>query len=299
MSVEFRYACFGDYPRISRFLDEYWAKDHVYVRIPQLFEWTFGRISLWDREGYSFALAEEKGEIVGILGGIPVVFNCLGQLSRGAWLGNYMVRPDYRGGAVAIRLLNMFSSEHEITATSGLNPAISPLLRALRWQVLEDFPRHFGVMPDAVGRMANLLRLTYPNWQSDRCDAVAQYFRLHDVPTTIQPDELLPPTWDQYDWTELASHTIGAVRDFAYMKWRYAEHPCFAYRFLAVGEGKRTGLAVWRLETIRIATSQGLEEVDRIGRLLEFLPVSRGNAKHLFTAFFHEVQKANALAADF
>jgi len=172
-------------------------------------------------------------------------------------------------------------------------------LRALRWQVLEDFPRHFGVMPDAVGRMANLLRLTYPNWQTDRCDAVAQYFRLHDVPTTIQPDELLPPTWDQYDWTELASHTIGAVRDFAYMKWRYAEHPCFAYRFLAVGEGKRTGLAVWRLETIRIATSQGLEEVDRIGRLLEFLPVSRGNAKHLFTAFFHEVQKANALAADF
>ena len=72
MSVEFRYASFDEYPRIRRFLDEYWAKDHVYVRLPQLFDWTFGRSGVWDREGYSFALAEDKGEIVGIFGRHPV-----------------------------------------------------------------------------------------------------------------------------------------------------------------------------------------------------------------------------------
>ena len=35
---------------------------------------------------------------------------------------------------------------------------------------------------------------------------------------------------------------------------------------LTVREGKRTGLAVWRLETIHRATPQGREPVDRIGR---------------------------------
>jgi len=43
MTVEFRYARFGEDSRIREFLDEYWARNHVYVRMPRLFDWTFGR----------------------------------------------------------------------------------------------------------------------------------------------------------------------------------------------------------------------------------------------------------------
>ena len=43
MSLEVRYAQLDDYPRLSAFLDTYWAKDHVYVRQRSLFDWTFGR----------------------------------------------------------------------------------------------------------------------------------------------------------------------------------------------------------------------------------------------------------------
>ena len=68
MAIDLRYAQADDYSRISTFLDRFWAKDHIYVRMPQLFEWTFGRRRVWDKEGYSFALAEDKGEIIGILG---------------------------------------------------------------------------------------------------------------------------------------------------------------------------------------------------------------------------------------
>ena len=92
MTVEFRYARFGEDSRIREFLDEYWARNHVYVRMPRLFDWTFGRKALWDHDGYSFVLAENAGQIVGILGGVPFVFNCLGRTSRGMWLANYMVR---------------------------------------------------------------------------------------------------------------------------------------------------------------------------------------------------------------
>lgn len=76
MSVEFRYAGLDEYPRVSRFLDEYWAKNHIYVRERPLFDWTFTRRRHWENETYSFAIAEDGSEIVAILGGIPFTFNC-------------------------------------------------------------------------------------------------------------------------------------------------------------------------------------------------------------------------------
>ena len=32
MAVEFRFANLGEYPRISDFLNEHWAKNHIYTR---------------------------------------------------------------------------------------------------------------------------------------------------------------------------------------------------------------------------------------------------------------------------
>jgi hypothetical protein len=301
MTVDFRYLNVGEFHRAGQFLNEYWAKDHVYARMPELFDWTFGRRSLWNREGYSFALAEVKSEIVGILGAIPFVFNCLGRTSRAVWLVNYMVRPDYRQGPVALRLLGMFgSNQPEVTATAGLNSGLIPILKALRWQLLEDFPRHFFLLPHAVKRMVNLLHLTYPDWQEDRAEALAHYFKLPALPdTACQGEKTLPVNWNRYDWPEIASRTVGAVRDLDYLTWRYLEHPFFKYRFIAVREAERTGLAVWRLETIHRVTPRGLEVVDRIGRLVEFLPVSGHNAKNLLSLFAQELHNANAFAADY
>jgi hypothetical protein len=300
MTVEFRYAERGDYPGISRFLDTYWAKDHAYVRFPQLFDWTFGRRNLWGHDGYSFALAEDKSEIVGILGGIPFVFNCLGNTSEGVWTANYMVRPDYRRGVTAIRLLAMFRSHFRATVAFGNNAEVTPLYRALRARLLVDMPRHFMVLPGAVGRMANLLRVTYPDWSGQRAEDLAHAFSRIDIPqTSIQPSNVLPVTWDAQDWPRIALRTIGAARDLDYLTWRYREHPCFQYRFLTVPEGERTGLAIWRLETIRRSTLQGLVEVDRIGRLVEFLPASRDNAQVLLALFWHALADADAIGADY
>ncbi len=61
--------------------------------------------------------------------------------------------------------------------------------------------------------------------------------------------------------------------------------PILNIKFLTVPEGKKNGLAVWRLETIRTETPHGRKDVDRIGRLVEFLPASPANAQALFGAF--------------
>ena len=82
------------------------------------------------------------------------------------------------------------------------------------------------------------------------------------------------------------------------MTWRYLKHPSFQYRFLTVPDGRRTGLAVWRLETIRRKTCHGNEDVDKVGRLVEFLPASRSNAAQLLSVFCNQLRAAGALGAD-
>lgn len=302
MSLTVRYAQAEDYPRISTFLDTHWAKGHVYVRLPQLFDWTFGRRNLWDQEGYSFAVAEDHDDVVGILGGIPFVFNCLGRASRGIWFANYMVHPDYRRGSLALRLLNMFRRPPYTTVIAfGVSTTAVPLYQALRAQVLAEMPRHFGVFRHAEERLAHVLCHTYSDWPMARAQALARTFRLPDasVVETIPEHRTVPACWDAQDWPHWAVRTVGASRQQEYLQWRYGDHPYFTYRFIVVPEGERHGLAVWRLEILRRATPHGLEDIDRLGRLVEFLPTSRDNAKALLAHFWQALHEVDACGADY
>src|ERR1035437_3218739 len=253
MSIQFRYVGLDEYSRVSQFLDEYWAKNHIYVRDRPLFDWTFTRKSHWDAETYSFAVAEDEGQIVAILGGIPFTFNCFGKSSKAVWIVNYAVRPDHRRGPAALKLLSTFRKPpFQAVIASGLNPASTIIYKVLRGVVLPEMPRHFAVFPNAAGRTADLLQLTYPDWTRERAVSLAKAFVLagngdHSVPHGTT----LPASWDETDWPKIASQTVGAARDTDYLNWRYVQHPCFKYGIVTVPEGNRTGLAVWRLEPIQ------------------------------------------------
>lgn len=301
MSVDFRYANRNEYPAISRFLDEHWAKDHVYCRNQALFDWTFHREGYWPDGQYSFAMAEDKGELVGILGGIPFAFNCFGRRLKGVWIANYAVRPDYRKGATALQLLAQFRRpEFYACVAFGITRASAVIYRVLRGEVLPLIPRSVVVLPGNTSRMVNLLTVAHPDWPADRARALAKPFELGALPegATACSDKV-PAGWDRADWPRIAASTIGAARDRDYLDWRYARHPVFNYRVIAVPEGDRTGLAVWRLETIRRQTPEGRVDIDKFGRLIEFLPASRANARKLGAAFLEHLCGAGAFGADF
>jgi hypothetical protein len=301
MAVEFRYAKIGEYPRISDFLDQHWAKNHVYTRMRPLFDWSFHRTGHWDPDTYSFSVALDGDELVGILGAIPFTLNRFGEAAKAVWIVNYVIRVDYRKGATALKLLSSFRKpEFSAVVAFGINPATAVIYQVLRGKVLPEIPRHFLVMPHRVGRMVRALKGAYPGWGSERATDLASAFQLARLP--IGPSQVshsLPSGWDEKDWPEHASRSIGAARDADYLNWRYARHPAFKYEFVAVPDGDRTGVAVWRLETIRAETPRGLEDVDTIARLVEFLPASPTNAEALFAAFLNEVDRAGAMAADY
>jgi hypothetical protein len=301
MTPEFRYAQPHDYASISKFFDRYWAKNYVYALNPELFAWTFGRRSLWDQDSYSFAIIEDGGEIAGILGAIPFLFNNRGATLRALWFANLMVRPEYRRGALPLRLLAMFRRPpYGVNAVSGINSRAIELYQKLHWQLMGPLPRHFAVCPFAFERMVRLLRMAFDNWDLGRAESLARFFITKEVPGAVaQSCAELPSDWNARDWQKIASQTIGAARDADYLTWRYLRHPSFDYRLQAIPEGSRTGLAVWRLESIRAATSKGSEEVDRIGRLVEFLPVSQNNARNLWRRFWKDMVETNAIGADY
>ncbi len=302
MTAELRYAQFADFSRICKFLDQYWERNYIYVRKPELFKWTFGRTDLWDQEGYSIALMEDKDELVGILGAIPFEFNCLGQTQRAVWIVNHLVSPDHRRGPLAMKLLSAFRrSPYDVNIAFGLSSHLVPMYQIMRWKVLKAIPRHFAILPNATKRASRVIALAHADWDADRAEALADRFRIDKIiaPPTVPFSRSVPETWDRRDWPLMASNTIGAARDKNYLTWRYLNHPCFEYRFRAVPEGDRTGILVWRLETIRQSTISRSEDIDRIGRVVEFLPVSRNNAGNLLSILWHELLEADALGADY
>jgi Acetyltransferase (GNAT) domain len=301
MTTAFRYATEADYPSIASFLDEYWAKNHIYVRSPKLFNWTFHRPGYWETGGYSFALAEDNNEAIGILGGILYTFNVFGKTNRAAWIANYAVRPDHRKGTAAFKLLSMFrNAQFPVVIASGLNPDTVVIYKVLRGQVLPEMPRHVMVLPEAVDRMAKLVQLTKPEWDAARAhDAVAPFAPQTSETSTEEGGSDLPASWDVVDWPAIAAVTVGASRDSDYLEWRYRKHPLFEYRFITLADGERTGLLVWRLETIRQEVDGVRTDLDRIGRVVEFLPTGPENAERLMGILRNQLRKSDAMGADF
>jgi hypothetical protein len=300
MQLEFRYALPDEYPQIAQFIDAHWARNHVYCRNEDLYHWTFSRPGHWDPQGSSVAVALADGELAGILGGIPFTFNRFGDTGKGIWLANYIIREDARRGPAALRLLSMLRGE-PFTATMafGINPATASIYRVLKGQVLPMIPRHFAVLPKAADRMVRLLAIAHPDWpESEARDLAARY--------TIEPGAgsaaygcSIPERWDSSDWKVIATQTAGAARDADYLRWRYVDHPVFRYQLITLAEGERTGLLVWRLETIHQSVDGGRQPVDRIGRLVEFLPCSPDNAAALLGCFWKQLQSADAFGADY
>lgn len=301
MATTFRYANRDEYGRISRFLHDHWANNHVYCRDKPLFDWTFDRRSEWCEDGYSFALAEDDGELVGILGGIPFSFNCFGRRSHGVWIANWVISPEHRRGPTALKLLSTFRRpDFQPVVAFGINAATVPVYKILRGEVLPAAPRYFAVLPGAAGRMARLISLANPSWSAERAQELAERLVLErsGVKRPIA-GSAIPADWDEANWVEIAERTVGAARDKAYLSWRYLAHPRFQYRVIAVPEGRRTGLLVWRLETIHRQVDGQLWAVDDVGRIVEFLPASPEGARLLVNELLAQLATCGALGADF
>lgn len=297
MSVEFVRASTGQYQEIADFLHSYWAENHAYTRDRRLFEWTFRNGYRTEPSEYSIMLARESGQIVGMLGGIPFELTRMGQKHDAVWIVNYVMRPDQRRGATALKLMGTWRGDpYAATIAFGINPATAAVYQVLHGEVLPPIPRYLAVLPGCAERMASLIALAQPEWDAARVRDLAASFE-----TAIDTDEAcalvreLPRDWDEKSWPKFEQGMIGASRSASYLDWRYLRHPAFSYRILTAAGEESDGLLIWRLEEIRHKD----HVVDRIGRIVEFMPTSQENARLLLAALARDLQSCYALGADY
>ena len=315
-AVEVDYLARDEYPLAAEFLHRHWAANHVYARSRELFDWTFSRGDPWDRDTYSFAVARENGRMVGILGAIPFWLNAHGIVSRGLWLANWMSLPDQRCAGTGIKLLEAFQRPpFEHLVSFGINLEVARLYRAMRWRLIDDIPRHVLVLPEARDSMAGLLQRADAGRSAAACRALAETFVHGDEAggtashEKISWENELPADWNERGWARFAPEMIGAARDEAYLRWRYLQHPTFDYQLIVSRRNGRLGLLIWRLETIHRRSEDREDEgesehadrqvVDRIGRVVEFLPAGEQDARQLLNVLVAQLRHAGALGADY
>ena len=275
----------SEYDKIAAFIDRYWARDHIYCRSRSLFDWTFADNPSWQGEGYSFATARLGDEIVGILGAIPFALNLFGETRPACWLANWMVAPSARTTAAGLRLMRVFTDELGWNAFSlGINEPVTPLYRAMRWELVTDWPRWVMLRPGQRHQCLALLRQCHPDWTDTRIqsliDRVGEQQKIGASFPKISRS--LHRDWDSRGWAHISVELVGATRDFDYLSWRYRDHPSFDYEFLTISDGERQGLLIWRGQNVVSDTSgSGVIVVARVARIVEFLPSSADNARHL------------------
>jgi hypothetical protein len=224
----------GDVEAVASFLDAHWKRGHVLVANRRLLDWQYRNAD----GSYSFIVARRAGAIVGLLGFIPTTrYDPTLTRDNVVWLTTWKVRPDADVAALGVAMLQRAaaSQPHVAIGAIGFNPETQPIYRALGYRVGEM--THYVARP---GPAAGDAPLSADEMGSAReIDALA-----------IAVD---------------GSDRIAPRKTPRYFSARFANHPVYTYRVLAL----RDGGAVAALLATRVAEHDGrraVRIVDFIGR---------------------------------
>jgi hypothetical protein len=110
----------------------------------------------------------------------------------------------------------------------------------------------------------------------------------------IEWREQLADEWDTCWSHGVARGFVGVIRDAAYLRWRYVQHPIFNYKILMArhrssGVG---GVLVYRIENVRGRTEQ-------VARICELLTQGRDVTNRLLARLVLEATQVGVSFADF
>lgn len=245
MSVSIRRARVDDVSAVTHFLTQHWRADHVFARRPSLFTWQHQ-----DGADLNAVLAHEDGEIIGLLGYIPMRHFDPSLKLRAVALAVWRALEGRGAPGVGLQMLNHLRrtlDPHLIFAV-GLSDAVVPLYRALRFTT--GVMNHHVLRNPSVAQPVlapGLAGLPTPALSRD-CRLLAEWQTGDDLPGALEP-------------TARANVPEKSLR---YLQGRYLDHPEYRYRVLALGRS----LDAATLVVVRSVTAHGasaLRIVDVVG----------------------------------
>lgn len=243
-----RFAKYDDIPKIMRFIDKYWEKDHILSRDRKLFEFQY----VWGDE-ISFALSETaQGELDGILGYIPYDSD-----NRDVMLAIWKTLKT-EDAMLGIKILQFLQEDPRVKELSapGINPKTQNIYRFL------------GIR---TGKMRHWYRLR----QTDSYKiALIDDAEIPPAPAGQQGIAVK----EYYDF-KAAESELGLgncprgenrpYKSLHYIEKRYFHHPVFQYLKFGIQNGEKRLLLLFRVQPCN--GSNVLRLIDGIGDL-ELLP---------------------------
>ena len=212
-----------------------------FLNDPSYRSWMYHDHPLHDTpSSYTAYVALSDNKVIGFQGRIPVEIYLQGRIARGSFFANLMVRPQYRGRGLGLKLVGLAMKETQNSIFIGSNDNWYPMMA------------HFGINTfdgEMMKRAVYLLdddSLAGWNIRSIFNKTPARALPIASNILRIKfPDEL-----DETLWPSVAArYGIATNRTLSYLGWRFFRHPRNDYHVLTSADRERPrAVCVIRLE---------------------------------------------------
>lgn len=239
-----RFAEYNDIPRIMRFIDEHWKKDHILSRDRKLFEFQH----VWVEE-VSFVLSETaQGELDGILGYIPYDSN-----DRDVMLAVWKTLKT-EDAMLGVKILQFLQGDPRVKELSapGINSKTQSIYRFLgiRTGKMRHWYRLRQAGPYKIAFIDNAEIPSVPAGQQDI--SIKEYYSFETVKSEFGLEDCLRRENRPY-------------KSLHYIERRYFHHPAFQYLKFGLQNGEKRLLLLFRIQPCN--GSNALRLIDGIGDL--------------------------------
>lgn len=275
--VEIRVIRLDEIGLIGQLFDQYWRKDHIFYREPEILIWQYYQnpYTKLFTDDLSLLGAFDKDRLIGVLGYMPFLLNNYADKKEfGCHLCNWYADSSY--GFVGLNLLYKIIRSKPFTAMFAFDQTTKsrPIYKRLNWKMEDCFPRYILVTDKA--RLKKVL-----------VDAKDFYKIIDMLPSPVIVNKLLNKKvkvfeiqtiekleWDDFYWNIFATNSFGPAREKKYLRWRYEDIPRYLYRFIVSYINETvSGLLVFRVEQIKDREEKVLRIVELICTEQSFYPL--------------------------
>lgn len=262
--MNIRFFKVSEFDLLLKSIENLWSANHIYCRNPELLKYlvynTPYRKQVTTDDNTTFLGLFDNNKVVGLSGMMPQMANIFGKKLLSTTGTIWIVDKDYKLDGLEL-LKYLLSFKPALHVGPGINSKVKKLYKMLNWETFDDFPRWIG---------------------TKNFDKLKEYFNLPDdmLLNNIETSRLLNNSnyiffsnideekWNKFYNKKFAPKTIGTVRDYTFLKWRYIDYPFFDYKLIALStiEQEYKGLVVYRIENIEISGKNV-----KIGRILEII----------------------------
>lgn len=205
-------------------------------------------------------LADKWGTVIGFNGYMPVEIKYNDNLIRGVWSCDFYVDERYRSQGVGTRIKHILNYRFPMILALGISDAALHVHKKAGWQAIQEVEAfkkisHINTIKSQVIWLYQLLSKMHHSRNRLIADT-----GLPDLQILIQTTLPDPGKLDALCYKVLPGYHKTIIRNSAYLRWKYQEHPLVQYKYLVMtSENALLALLVFR------DTTNNLTIVDYLG----------------------------------